>query len=119
MFRKMYKKGFTSHYNFWQQPTQAYSNGFVISNHSNFYDILKITFDIVFFILCLLDQYRYLIIRGFDRSLLMNRCPTISINNTFFILGIIWFRKGNGDFIKQLNHFFKIYCCLPQIIIHE
>ena len=39
----MYKKGFSSHHDFWGQPTPDYSNVFGISNHSNVDDIFKIS----------------------------------------------------------------------------
>ena len=37
----MYKNSFSLHYDFWEQPTQAYSNEFGISNDYNFHEIFK------------------------------------------------------------------------------
>ena len=51
----MYKRYFYSRYEFWGQPTQDYYDGFGIYNHSNVDDVLKI-FDVVFLLICFLDQ---------------------------------------------------------------
>ena len=53
----MYKKGFSPPYDFWEQPTQASSDGFIISNNSNLHDIFQYIFVVLFLIMCFLAQY--------------------------------------------------------------
>ena len=49
--RRMYKMGFYSHYNFLEQPTQAYPNGFVISSHYKLHLLFKYIFYIILLLL--------------------------------------------------------------------
>ena len=111
----MYKNGFSSHYKFWEKPTQYYSNGFGISNHSNADDIFE-DFYIVFFLMLLLAQYRPFKWRVFHLCLSFNHLTAISFNNIclFYVINRFW--KGNGYFLKQIKNFFiKNYS--PALII--
>ena len=92
------------------------------NNHSNFREVFKRCFDIVFLITCFLAWYWY-----FNGKVFLSYFVDVPFSfyicqQTFsFHFVIIWFGFSNYNRypLKQLKHSFKIHCCLTHIVSFE